>query len=594
MNGIVGAYNATKEQTELIESYKSNSEHVYYKSANCIIKAFYPKGRMSKIKMFRDVGGSTDVIVFGDIFLGEEIISSQPMTLMNREKRHNFNGEFIAILIDKQNDCIEIYIDQNYATPLFYSNYAQSLVFSSYMSAVHQLAGSPNVMYEKSVHDFLAYGNCLGDDTFFECIKRIPSQYGIEYKNNHISKYKYSIEKEEYYGNAQEAKDDIMQALINAIRKRLTSNKIAVSMSGGMDSRFMLGILKKHFEDLDISGYMWSQSGSHELEIARKSCEAVNVEFKPIILSPNDFIQDFDGCCEFHGGNDYIFQSFALKTGEALSRVADLVFTGFYLDVTLGCTFADTDMMQASTIDEHMLQSKRKAMKTSVFSKEDIERAAKKRLNLKKHEHNLFNEFSKFSSKENFTRVQNFVFSNRAENLVINRDFVPRQFVEYAYPSVDLAFRRIMNKIPYSVKNNHKLYRELFIEEFPELAQIDYFNTGLPITVPIEYWAKASAIEAQRERLFNDLFYNEDKSFEYTHYYSNYNQWISSNQAWKNCFESIIYSDDAVIFKTVFDKEYVRKMYDDHINGRANNRKKLVSVITLQRIMQYYGIESVK
>jgi hypothetical protein len=186
------------------------------------------------------------------------------------------------------------------------------------------------------------------------------------------------------------------------------------------------------------------------------------------------------------------------------------------------------------------------------------------------------------------------VLSNRCQNLVINRDFVPRQYVEYAYPTTDLLFRKLLNSIPYALKKGHRLYREVFIEELPELARIPYFNTGLPISAPIEYWGRAKAIEAQNEQMYNELFYTVDKSFLYTRYYSNFDQWISGDAYWKNTFENIIYDSNAIIFKTILNQKYFMQLYEEHIYGKRNNRQKLVQAITLQKIMEYYDTEVIE
>lgn len=592
MNGIIGVYNGNESQIKYIENFGGEGKNELYKneSLGCAVKLFCPDSRPQKAKVFYNVAQRYDVILFGDVYIGDEEIT-EPLSFIGGGSP-DMNGEFIIIIVDNKEKKILLATDQICASPVYYAEQAGVFIFSSFMPQVHKLSGESRTIYGKAVHDFLSYGYCIGEETFFKDIKRVLPGHNMHF-DGRAKAQKYKIEKEEYTENISQLQDEVMDSIIKAIGRRIYSEDAIISMSGGLDSRFMFGILNKYFsESVNLHPVMWSQRNSDEAFIAEQVCKSAGKRLDVIELEAKDFITGYDECCDIHGGNDLLFQSFLPKIGRQLKQKAGMVFTGFAMDLSLGGTFTDSDIIDEKVLTPEFVEGKRGVIKAKIFSSEDFAQGLLPDMKFDMYKNSLYDELNRNSFDEMGRRFHDFAFSNRVYNLVINRDVVPRQDIEYAYPSIDLEFINTTNKIRPQDKASHGFYRDLFIKEFPELSKINYFNTGLPLTAPREYWQESKRIEAEREALYNKLFTDGNTDIVYKHYYSNYNQWIISDDVWRRDISETINSDSSLIYK-LLKKEYIRKLYQGHLNGQ-NNRSKIIAVCTLEKIMRYYKIENIE
>jgi hypothetical protein len=587
MNGVVGVYCASEEQQRWIQEYRADLPSRIYNSGNCLIKCFYPPGYENKYNITYDVQPGKDMIVFGEIFPdGREGTISQ---WADDSSLHTFDGEFIRIIVNHQDQEIKIAIDQNYVTPFFYALKERSLVFSSYMPAVHALIGSPRSMSERAVFDFLAYGYCLGEDTFFSDIKKLRTGHGIRYNKDGLKCYQY-FSNDITPNNNPADENEVMSSLITATKLRLNNTNVAVALSGGMDSRFMLGLLKNQFPEHDVLAYMYSQKDSEELAIAKSASRVAGVKLHPVILEADDFIRDFDKCCSIHGGNDYVFQSFLLHTGETLMKLTHSVVTGYCMDLTFGATFATPQLTDGAKIKPEAVFNAQRSLKSEAFTYQEL--LGNARISVKDYQIRIYDEFCIHRHDESFLQIQSFILSNRVANLVVYRDFITRQYVEFIYPGISTTVRSILNRVPFEVKKNHDFYRKLFIKNFEELAHIKYFNTGLPITADTDSWRNGLDAEARRDIAFDKEFYENNKKLPYRKYFSDYDHWVSSDYSWIKIIEESL-SNGSPLCCLVLDGGYLRGLLEAHIAGKANNRKKLLTAVTLDRVMRYYKINKV-
>jgi len=398
MNGVVGVFNGSNNQIKYIESLHNDKGHALYSDNNCIIKLFYPAKRESKVSIFNNIEHKYDVILFGDVYVDDKKIIDPKVFVHN--ERANFNGEFIVIIIDKIDRNVQVYTDQICTNPMFYAQYSDSFVFSSFLPYIHTLIFKPKTMNAKSVHDFLAYGNCLGQDTFFRKIKRLLPGHVIHYKDK-ISVDKYRNETEEYTGNISQLQDEVTDALIKAIRKRIYSPNAILAMSGGLDSRFMLGILNKYFRnDLNINPIMWSQANSDEAFVAQQACSCVDKDLDIIELEAKDFIENYYECCEWHGGNDLVFQGFLHNIGNQIKEKGDMVFTGFTLDLSLGGTFTDQEIVSAKSLNFEFVERKRSTIKANNFTEKDFSKGLLPNINFFDYSCSLLDELNRNSFEE--------------------------------------------------------------------------------------------------------------------------------------------------------------------------------------------------
>ena len=99
-------------------------------------------------------------------------------------------------------------------------------------------------------------------------------------------------------------------------------------------------------------------------------------------------------------------------------------------------------------------------------------------------------------------------------------------------------------------------------------------------------WKQGTANEAAREKLYADFMSVYNKTHEeklyYPHYYSDFEGYSRYDAGWKQLFETYLLSPDAVIVNLFFDKQKVEQLYQEHIQGIKNNRKKIIFLTSLE------------
>lgn len=140
---------------------------------------------------------------------------------------------------------------------------------------------------KEGITSYLTFRYPIGEYTMFEGIKKVPC--GSEIKNNKISAYWYPTfpEKEISFDLAMKK---IEELLINEIKRLGNGKKIAVPLSGGVDSSLILAMCTKVFPDKKIYSYSAGFYGDDEFEYSRliaEECKSVHTEK---VLGKDDYI----------------------------------------------------------------------------------------------------------------------------------------------------------------------------------------------------------------------------------------------------------------------------------------------------------------
>ncbi|HVF21492.1 MAG TPA: asparagine synthase-related protein [Pyrinomonadaceae bacterium] len=149
-------------------------------------------------------------------------------------------GDFAFAIWDKRHKRLFCARDHFGVKPFFYSRVGNSFIFSSTLNVLRRDARVSDELNETAVNDYLEHG--LNQDlstTIFRDIQRLPGGHTLTIANGSLSTRRYwtpGIKNEIRFRDPRSYVERFNELLTAATKDRLRTNRVSISMSGGLDS----------------------------------------------------------------------------------------------------------------------------------------------------------------------------------------------------------------------------------------------------------------------------------------------------------------------------------------------------------------------
>lgn len=134
--------------------------------------------------------------------------------------------------------------------PFFYTHVGGEFKFSTTLNELRP--GVSNTLNEIAVGDYLLFGvNQDNSTTIFKDIQRLPPGHTLIVENNEIKIRRYwapALPAEVRYRDSESYVERFLELFTRAVRDRLRTDRVAISMSGGLDSTSLAAIASEHAE----------------------------------------------------------------------------------------------------------------------------------------------------------------------------------------------------------------------------------------------------------------------------------------------------------------------------------------------------------
>jgi asparagine synthase (glutamine-hydrolysing) len=154
------------------------------------------------------------------------------------------DGEFVAVLIDRQADTAVVITDRHGRLPLYRRTEGTREVVSREPSFVAFGSGTPRFR-SQGIAEFLLFGYCLGTGTVFAGVERVEpaAVLSLPGGNAATSHAPHDFDARAADGRAAER---ITAGLVDACRTRAAGHeRVLLGLSGGLDSRLVAGALRR-------------------------------------------------------------------------------------------------------------------------------------------------------------------------------------------------------------------------------------------------------------------------------------------------------------------------------------------------------------
>lgn len=258
----------------------------------------------------------------------------------------NLNGQFAVVL--KRSDSIWAATDRLRNIPIFYSTINGNPVISDDCYQLAELQDS-EVIDEKVFDCFMSSGFALNNSTLISNVFQIEAGEYLILEESTTRKFYYDCTDCEIVANDFKTAADRMNSVINEVFEShfnaLKDDFIAISLSGGFDSRLIAAMCSK-FHPQNVICYTYGIKDNREEKLARKVAEKLGIKWIKIdynskliagYLNDDIFIKYFQYASDL-SSMFFMEQYFAVRYLKENNLVPDncVFITGFSGDMLAG------------------------------------------------------------------------------------------------------------------------------------------------------------------------------------------------------------------------------------------------------------------
>jgi len=502
------------------------------------------------------------------------------------------NGSFVFAIYDLKQTRIIVANDRYGFRPLYYAMSGGKLLFASEVKAILEDNAFKRELDDRTIADFFAFGEILGNKTFFSGIETLPPASVLTYDGKNISIEQYwDFNYEPDYSLSE---DDIVEQLVQTFRKaadiRMRGNlRYGVWLSGGLDSRVVLAAIHKS-ERRSVTAVTFGVPGCDEIKVAHIVAKKAGVSHLIMELDADELVSYAEEVVYLSDGMDTIAVAFIPYALDRAKERIDVYFQGLALEVLLAGYCLDKSVMKAESDEELVKIWYRKLacfypeMTASLFVPDYYNKIREMPLNsLAEAAHNVRAEHP--GNKTNYSFLRNHVRRLTILGSVISRNKFEETLLTFDNDLVELAL-----KIPPELRFNYRIYRKFLMKLAPELAAIPYQRTMVRADAPLIAWRMGETYQGGKERIKKEIWrltggriYLPNRRS-----YVNLDEWLRLNEKWRGFVRGLLLGDKACS-RGYFNKDYIETTIQEHESGKVDHSQRLAYLATFELFLKMFA-----
>jgi len=481
------------------------------------------------------------------------------------------NGVFIIAIWDKTHDRLLITNDRFGLYPHYYAQHAGRLLFSPEVKGILCDSMFPKHIDQIALAQYVRFQQVLGERTFFEDIRLLPSAsvltYDLSSTSCDIRPY-WTFEDIPYcpeisFGDAVEETGRLLRRTVQHLSG--DSYRAGVYLSGGLDSRTILGLVEKR----PVSTLTYGARNCRDVYYASRIARTAGSEHHWFDLPDGHWVREYAG---FHldlteGFHSWI-HAHGMSTLPSARSLIDVNLTGWDGGTVMGHPDA-IEPLQISPVDDAALATRLFFLFNQKFTWPSITEAEERLLYTEPMWRQVqglaFESFrSELSPYLNYrpdVRGDYFYIHNHCRRLTQNMITMYRSHMEVRFPYFDYDLFDFLYSLPAQLRAERKLYRALIQRETPRLALIPYdHDEFLPTTRAFIYGAQAMMVKLRRrlERYLPTILRTRHTL------YADYEDYLRHEL--RDWAEGILF-DRRCVERGIFDPTFLRSLMDRHLSN---------------------------
>lgn len=556
--------------------YLNESEHFYLSQDNDLLICF-----------------------FGEIFSYHNIEAesiTNPAKLFAEEYKKNgvsffanVNGSFNALIYHFELKKLVLVNDRFGTRPLYYVVSNNTVYFAPEVKAFPSELKS-NIDFS-SIYDLFSYGHLFGYKTMFKNINQLPEASYLVFQNGNpeIKRYwdypfdeliyiRTNFSKKEIEGYTEKLQDTFLKSVERQTRKN--RKDILISLSGGLDSRFVIAAAAKNEVD-PLTVYTMGEQASEDVIYSGQVVKILGADQTIFKIQPENIWKDADYFSKISDSMSMIYGPIQGMTPlRHFNGKSQIKLTAQMCDAVFGNTLQRTRMQALMGKKVHDDESRN--IITGIFNlltEFQIKQVFTDEFYRKLENENIPGQYIE-KYKLPMHSYFNLLMNEHGRRGTLGGNLIYNLMYETRMPSYDYDLMDLAYSLPIELRKNQFIYRRAFSGLFPELAEIPREGVGYPINIS-ETKLKIKYLEnkiiGRLKKTPASKFVNQFSRWNKPSYVS-YAFWFRNEL--RTSLENFI-KTEVPKYSEVFDVNGVNKIFEDHITQKADNTKLLWQTINL-------------
>jgi asparagine synthase (glutamine-hydrolysing) len=403
---------------------------------------------------------------------------------------HDLEGAFVLAIWDRARQELIVANDRFGLYPLYYAHHNGKLVFAPEMKGILCDADFRKELNLTALAEYMRFQQLLGEKTFFEGIELLPHasllRYNVQTDSLAIWPYWDFSRIPEVNVTFEEAVEEIARLLRQAVNRLASGpHRVGVYLSGGLDSRTILGLIDH--ENLPVTSVTYGQENCRDVVYGERIARKAGSDHHWFEFEDGKWVEEFAG---FHLSLTEGFHSWIHAHGISVlphvRQLTDVNLSGYGGGSVVGGTFTIPD----ESVDEvaflchlfelynqrHTWPSLSEAEEETLFTDSLYPRLRGVAFS------SLAREVSRYRNDSFIRQAEAFKITNHDGRLIHNFLVSNSSHFENACPYYDYRVVEFAYALPPSMKRGKRLLKAVLNRAAPELALVPYDKDNLLVT----------------------------------------------------------------------------------------------------------------
>ena len=263
---------------------------------------------------------------------------ADPLRRGDYQLLQELGAPFTASVIDASDNRLWLFTDPYSIYPVYYTFQNGVLAYATKLAPLLRSDCFSWTLDPQAILDFFTYEHVTGDRTFALEVKVLAPGTILSIQDGKSSLCCYvrkEIPEVKYSPSLQETADLLFERLSDSVAKSVSGcRRVAVPLSGGMDSRALLGLALR--QGADIRAYTFGMRGCSDIEYAREVAHVCGVPHTVVEIDGSYLREWLDYAVFVTGGMVSCVHHQILSLGQRLADEADVVLDGMSGDALTG------------------------------------------------------------------------------------------------------------------------------------------------------------------------------------------------------------------------------------------------------------------
>jgi len=495
----------------------------------------------------------------------------------------HLDGAFVAAIWDQRSRKLTITNDRLGLFPLYYGQVGGDLIFASGVRALLADSGLSRATDPVAIAQFLTFDHALDDRTLLSGARLLPQAVVLTFSDHQLQMRQYwrPHYPEVFELRTQnELQEKLMSDLRRAVRRQAPGDiPAALLLSGGLDSRVLLALMKAEYDVPSLHTFTWGIPGCDEARIANELAAKTGTRHHFFELKRDYLLRTAENAVRITDGNGNLINLHALATLEEEVQYSKIIYKGFLGDAMMGFALQppfwadyDPDTAQKVHLSIHDMQG------VFYYGREGLDELLTESM-AREVGNAVFDSYRegllRSGSKQLACQRLYFDFTQRVPRMTLNGVEVVRSRAAVRLPFADRDLVDFSCTVPPGYHYQRALMRNAFIQAYPEYAKIPNSDTGLPMI-------SCSRDLFLRAKQFAQWHCN-NSGIDWLHWptrrpYKDYPTWFRT--VLKSWVKGHLLSPQA-LERGYFKPAYVENLVSEHMAG-ADHTIKLGALLTLE------------